>query len=63
MDRQYTLGRGSADEARASVQRVVDALYMPEGGVIAQFELTAGSKMANADAIFQAWADMTSQPT
>ena len=40
--------------------RFADALWSPEGGVIAQFELTAGAKLANAEAIFQEWLDYTS---
>ena len=58
MDRQHTLPYGTCAEAREAVQRVVDHLYRPEGGVIAQFELGAGAKLENADAIYQAWLDL-----
>ena len=59
IDRQHILPFGTPDEARAAVQRVVDNLYRPEGGVIAEFELGPGAKLENAHAIFQAWQDLT----
>ena len=55
MDRQQVLALGTSDDARAAVERVAVALHRPEGGVIAQFELGAGAKLENADAIFQVW--------
>jgi hypothetical protein len=43
----------------AAVKRVHDALWRPEGGVIAQFEISAGIPLANAEAVYRAWADAT----
>jgi hypothetical protein len=59
IDRQHILPFGTVDEARAAVQRVVENLNSPEGGVIAEFELGAGARLANADAIFQAWREFS----
>lgn len=59
LDRQRIMNRGTADEVRAAVRRVVDALYLPAGGVVAQFELGAGTLIANADAAFRAWDELT----
>ena len=59
IDRQYILPFGTVAEARAAVQRVVDNLWSPAGGVIAQFELTAGAKMANADEIYRTFDELT----
>ena len=59
IDRQHVLPYGTVEEARAAVGRVAKNLWSPEGGVIAQFELTAGSKMANADAIFETFDQLT----
>jgi len=61
IDRQHILPFGTCEEARAAVQRVVDNLYRPEGGVIAEFELGPGAKLENANAIFQAWQDLTGE--
>lgn len=58
IDRQHILPNGTVDEARAAVLRVVDSLYRPEGGVIAQFELGPAGRLENAAAIFQAWQDI-----
>ncbi|MBI4028585.1 MAG: methyltransferase [Verrucomicrobia bacterium] len=55
MDRQYVLPFGTLDEVRAAVHRIVKNLYRPEGGVIAQFEMTGSAKLENAEAVFQAW--------
>ena len=59
IDRQHILPFGTPDEARAAVQRVVEDLYRPEGGVIAEFEVGPGAKLENAHAIFQTWQDLT----
>lgn len=59
IDRQWILPRGTAEQCRAAVQRVADALYRPEGGVIAQFELGSDAPMMNADAVFAAWDELT----
>jgi uroporphyrinogen decarboxylase len=59
IDRQHVLPGDSRELARAAVQRVVDNLYRPEGGVIAQFELGAGARLENAEVVFQTWQDLT----
>ena len=59
IDRQHVLPHPSPEVARDAVRQVVRHLYRPAGGVIAQFELSAGSKMASADAIFQTWLELT----
>jgi hypothetical protein len=55
IDRQQILPHATAAECRAAVQRVIENLYSPRGGVIAQFELGAAAKLENAEAIFKAW--------
>ena len=60
IDRQWVLPFGTATDARAAVKRVVDNLYRPEGGVIAQFEVGAAAKIKNAHAVFDAWHELTS---
>ena len=59
IDRQHVLCHAAVPEVRAAVSRVIDNLYRPEGGVIAQFELTAGAKLENGEAIFQTWQELT----
>jgi uroporphyrinogen decarboxylase len=62
IDRQRVLPAESPEVARAAVQEVVTHLYRPEGGVIAQFELGGGARLANADAIFETWTACTNPP-
>ena len=59
IDRQHILTASSVDDVRAAVKRVLDNLHRPEGGVIAQFEFGAGTTLANADAVFEAWEQFT----
>jgi uroporphyrinogen decarboxylase len=59
IDRQHVLPAESPDVAREAVRRVVASLYRPAGGVIAQFEMGAGARLANADAVFQTWLELT----
>jgi hypothetical protein len=59
VDRQHVLVSENPQEARNAVKRVVDNLYRPEGGVIAQFELSTGSRLSQAEAVLQAWVDLT----
>jgi hypothetical protein len=59
IDRQHVLVTGTPEDARNAVKRVVDNLYSPKGGVIAQFELGPGSKISQADAVFEAWEELT----
>ena len=56
VDRQHLLPFGTPDEVHAAVGRVIEELYRPEGGVIAQLELGAAAKIENADAAYAAWA-------
>jgi len=58
IDRQRILNRATVEEVRSAVKRVVDALYLPAGGVIAQFELGAGTALENAEAVFRAWDEL-----
>jgi uroporphyrinogen decarboxylase len=59
IDRQHVLPGDDPGAARAAVRQVVEHLYRPDGGVIAQFELGPGARIENGDAIFQAWDEMT----
>ncbi len=58
IDRQHIVIEGGPEDCRAAVERVVDALWDPAGGVIAQFEMATGP-LENYDAIFQAWDELT----
>ncbi len=55
IDRQHVLTAASVEEVWSAVKRVVDSFYRPEGGIIAQFEFGAGTRLANAHAVFEAW--------
>jgi len=59
IDRQDILPRGSEAQVRAAVRRVVENLWRPEGGAIAQFELTPGMPMENAEAVYDEWRRLT----
>ena len=59
IDRQHVLPGDYPGAARAAVREVVENLWRPEGGVIAQFELGPGARIENVEAIFQAWDEMT----
>jgi uroporphyrinogen decarboxylase len=61
IDRQHVLPHGTCADASAAVKRVVENLYQPAGGVIAQFELGPGAKLENAEAIYQTWQDLTEE--
>jgi hypothetical protein len=52
------LPHGSPADVRAAVQRVARSLYLPEGGVIAQFEFGPGTTLENAAAVFEAWEEV-----
>ncbi|MBI4024878.1 MAG: methyltransferase [Verrucomicrobia bacterium] len=58
IDRQQVLAFGTTEDARAAVRRVVENLYQRAGGVIAQFEMTGGAKLENAEAVFHAWDEL-----
>jgi len=57
VDRQHLLPFGTPDEVRSAVRHVIEELYSPEGGVIAQLELGAAAKIENADAVYATWAE------
>ena len=59
IDRQHILPRGTPADARAAVAAVVEHLWQPEGGCIAQCELGSGAQLENGDAVYQAWLDLT----
>jgi uroporphyrinogen decarboxylase len=59
IDRQHVLPAADPALARNAVAQVVEHLYDPTGGVVAQFELGAGARLENAEAVYQAWADLT----
>lgn len=59
IDRQHVLPAGTPAEVEAAVERLVRHLYNPQGGIIIQFELGAGAKLANADAVFRVWEQLT----
>jgi len=63
IDRQHILPRATPQQCRAAVAKVIQHLWSKEGGVIAQFELGAGAKIENADAIFRSWDELTFAPT
>jgi uroporphyrinogen decarboxylase len=59
IDRQHVLTAADPALARDAVRRIVQTLYRPSGGVIAQFELGAGARLESAEAVFQAWQELT----
>jgi uroporphyrinogen decarboxylase len=59
IDRQRILPRGSPAEVRAAVAQVVEHLWSPAGGCIAQFEFTAETPLANAEAVYLAWEELS----
>jgi len=61
IDRQHVLVWGDRQDARSAVKRVVDNLYRPEGGVIAQISMGACTKLSQCDAVFEAWEELTGQ--
>jgi uroporphyrinogen decarboxylase len=61
VDRQHVLPAADPGAAREAVRQVVEHLYDPAGGVIAQFELGPGARLENADAIYRTWSELTRQ--
>lgn len=59
IDRQHVLSGATHEEVRDAVRRVVDALYRPEGGVIAQCELGPGATIEAGDEVYRAWNELT----
>lgn len=59
IDRQHVLTSTDPGAARAAVADVVRHLYRHAGGVIAQFEFGAGTRMECAEEVFRAWEELT----
>jgi hypothetical protein len=55
IDRQHILPYGSVADVENAVARVVEELWQPEGGAIAQFELCGDTPLANAEAVYATW--------
>ncbi len=55
IDRQHVLPSKDPDVGRQAVRKVARHLYDPSGGVIVQFEFTAGSNPAVVTAILEEW--------
>ncbi|MHC4638999.1 MAG: uroporphyrinogen decarboxylase family protein [Planctomycetota bacterium] len=55
MDRQQVLPFGTREEVCEAVNRVKEALWMPQGGVIAQCEFGLKDPVENVETVFQAW--------
>ena len=55
IDRQHVLTSTDPQVGRDAVRKVASHLYDPAGGIIAQFELGAGSTAETATAIFEEW--------
>jgi len=55
LDRQHVLPSPDVEEARRATRRVIQALYDPAGGVIAQCEFGPGARPENVRAMFEEW--------
>jgi hypothetical protein len=55
IDRQNVLPFGTADDVRAAVRRVKNALWDPKGGIIAQCEWGINDPKENIAAVFEEW--------
>ena len=55
IDRQHVLPFGTKDEVAEVVRRVKNALWMPEGGVIAQCEFGLKDPIENVETVFETW--------
>lgn len=60
IDRQHALVAEDEWVARQAVRIVAEHLYDPRGGLIAQFEFGAGTRLANARAVFEEWTRLDS---
>lgn len=60
LDRQHALC-GNAEDAKSAVRKVIEKLYMPQGGVFCQFEMGPGTTMEAARAACEEWAKMRIQ--
>lgn len=59
IDRQHALRDETGENARACVRQVYEKLYLPEGGIIAQFEASPGSHPKGWFAVFDEWQKLT----
>ncbi len=59
IDRQQILPSADPNQGRRAVETVVEYLYNPAGGVIAQLEFGAGANPDTVMAVFQAWEELT----
>jgi uroporphyrinogen decarboxylase len=55
IDRQHVMPALDTKQAEQAVEEVAKLLYSPEGGIIAQFEISPGSNIQNAFAIHKQW--------
>lgn len=55
IDRQRILPFGTRDEVANAVKRVKEALWIPEGGIIAQCEFGIKDPIENIKAVFETW--------
>lgn len=62
IDRQYVLPFGTREKVAEAVKRVKNALWMPEGGVIAQCELGLDDPVENIETVFETWNTIVSPP-
>jgi hypothetical protein len=59
IDRQHILSSPDPDVGRKAVESVVNHLYDPAGGVIAQLEFGAGANPDTVKTVFQTWEELT----
>lgn len=59
IDRQHVLPHPDPQRSRDAVHQVVEHLYDPSGGVIAQFELGCDVRLENAEVVYQTWEDVS----
>jgi hypothetical protein len=55
IDRQYVLPFGTKEGVTAAVKRLKDALWLPEGGIIAQCEFGLKDPVENIQTVFETW--------
>jgi len=59
IDRQHVLPYGSKDDVADAVTRLKNALWEPEGGVIAQCEFGLADPAENIETVFETWDTLT----
>ena len=58
IDRQQILPFGTREQVAEAVRRVKEALWMPEGGVIAQCEFGLKDPVENVETVFETWGSI-----